>query len=59
MPALPREELLRRAYALGGMVDQYLTALHLTRDPALIAVSANREAMIDTLTSIWTKGMDA
>lgn len=53
----PRPELLRRAYALGGMVDQYLTALLLHRDPTLAAMSEDREATIDTLTLIWKRGM--
>lgn len=59
LPALAHDELLRRAYALGGMVDQYLAALHLAKDPSLVAISADRDAVIDTLTSIWTKGMDS
>ncbi|MCA1940502.1 MAG: hypothetical protein LDL26_05840, partial [Caenispirillum bisanense] len=52
-----RDELLRRAYALGGMVDQYLVALHVHRDPTLAALSADREAVVDTLTLIWKRGM--
>ncbi len=55
--ALPRDELLRRAYALGGMVDQYLTALVLNQDPTLASVSRDRDAVIDTLTLIWTRGL--
>ena len=53
------EEMMRRAYALGGMVDQYLTALFVTEDPWLAAISRDPEAVISTLTSIWTKGMQA
>jgi TetR/AcrR family transcriptional regulator, ethionamide resistance regulator len=53
-----REELLRRAYALGGMVDQYLVMLLFGRDPALAAVSEDREAVIDTLSLIWERGME-
>lgn len=52
-----RDELLRRAYALGGMVDQYLVALHVHRDPTLAALSADREVVVDTLTLIWKRGM--
>lgn len=55
--AVPRPELLRRAYALGGMVDQYLVTLHFNRDAALAALSEDREAMIDTLSFIWHRGM--
>ncbi len=59
LPDLPRDELLRRAYALGGMVDQYLASLLISRDPALAAVSADRDAVIETMTTIWKKGMEA
>lgn len=55
--AVPRPELLRRAYALGGMVDQYLVTLHFNRDAALAALSEDREAVIDTLSFIWHRGM--
>lgn len=53
-----REELLRRAYALGGMVDQYLIMLHFGSDEALAAVSRDRDAVIDTLSLIWERGME-
>lgn len=57
-PAPPsREDLLRRAYALGGMVDQYLIMLLFGRDETLASLSGDREAMIDTLSLIWTRGM--
>ncbi|RVU39596.1 TetR/AcrR family transcriptional regulator [Hwanghaeella grinnelliae] len=55
--AVAPDELTRRAYALGGMVDQYLSSLFLSEDPGLIAVSGDREAVLDTLTLIWTRGM--
>lgn len=51
------DDLMRRAYALGAMVDQYLTALFVSKDPWLGAVSKDHEAVIDTLTNLWTKGM--
>lgn len=54
---IPRDELVRRAYALGGMVDQYLMALLLNNDRSLIAVSGDREAVIGTLSHIWEKGL--
>lgn len=53
-----REELLRRAYALGGMVDQYLIMLLFGRDEALGAVSRDREAVVETLSLIWERGME-
>ncbi len=52
------DEMMRRAYALGGMVDQYLTALFVTEDPWIAAISRDPESVISTLTSIWTKGME-
>lgn len=55
--APPREELLRRAYALGGMVDQYLIMMLFGSDPALSGVSRDRDAVIDTLSLIWERGM--
>ena len=55
--AISRPELLRRVYALGGMVDQYLSNLLLSKDPNLAAVSEDREAVLATLTLIWERGM--
>lgn len=51
------EDLMRRAYALGGMVDQYLTALHITEDPWIGALSDDREEVLDLFTDLWTRGM--
>lgn len=51
------DELMRRAYALGGMVDQYLTALFVTEDPWIAAISPDPDAVISTLTTLWMKGM--
>lgn len=55
---IEREELLRRARALGGMVDQYLSGLFLSVDPGLVALSTRREDVIDTLCLIWERGME-
>lgn len=55
--SVPEDELLRRAHALGGMVDQYLVTLHFNRDAALAELSQDREAVIDTLAFIWRRGM--
>lgn len=55
---ITHEELLRRAIALGGMVDQYFSGLILSADPALIALSARRADVIDTLCLIWERGME-
>jgi len=54
---ISHDELLRRTYALGGMVDQYLAALFLNDDATLAMVSKDREVVIDTLTDIWKQGM--
>ena len=54
---ISRDELYRRAYALGGMVDQYLSAHLLNRDPFLNSISRDREAVIETLCLIWKRGM--
>ena len=56
--APPRDELMRRAYALGGMVDQYLIALMFGRDGALADISEDREAVAATLSLIWERGME-
>jgi hypothetical protein len=53
----PRDELLRRAHALGGMVDQYLIMLHFGSDPDLARISRDRAAVIETLSHIWQQGM--
>lgn len=51
-------ELRRRAYALGGMTDQYFSSLYLSGEPGLVAVSHDHEAVIDTLTTIWERGLE-
>lgn len=53
----PEPDLMRRAYALGGMVDQYLTALLLTRDPSIAELSQDRERVLEMFTDLWRKGM--
>ncbi|MEC7762643.1 MAG: TetR/AcrR family transcriptional regulator [Pseudomonadota bacterium] len=55
---IEREELLRRAHALGGMVDQYLIMLLFGRDSTLADISRDRDAVINTLTLIWERGME-
>ena len=44
-------------YALGGMIGQYLSSLPLSMDPNQSATSKDREAVLDTLTYIWERGM--
>ncbi|MBO0661897.1 TetR/AcrR family transcriptional regulator [Jiella sp. MQZ9-1] len=57
MAALPSDELFRRAYALGGMIDQYLSALLLNRDPDLQRLSGDRDTTVNTLVALWKKGL--
>ena len=54
---IDHDELMRRAYALGGMTDQYLAGLLLDKDPNMQPFSRDREALIDTLTLLWERGM--
>ena len=58
LAAPPRDELMRRAYALGGMIDQYLIALFFGRDATLAEVSKDRDAVVATLSLIWERGME-
>ncbi len=55
---ISHDELMRRAYALGGMTDQYLAGLLLDKDPYMEPFSQDREAIIDTLNLLWTRGME-
>lgn len=55
--AISRDELKRRGYALGGMIDQYLASLFLARDPNVQRISTDRQAVINTLSLIWKRGM--
>ncbi len=50
------EEALSVAYALGGMVDEFLTQIHLRREPALAHFAGDPEAVADFLTDLWLKG---
>lgn len=55
---ITREELLRRANALGGMVDQCLIMLLFGNDWTLASVSRDRNAIVGTLSLIWDRGME-
>lgn len=52
------DELMRRAYALGSMIDQYLAGLLIDKDPNMEPFSQDREAVIDTLNLLWERGME-
>ncbi|MEH6442502.1 MAG: TetR/AcrR family transcriptional regulator [Oceanospirillaceae bacterium] len=51
------EELLRRAFALGGMVDQYLATVYIHKDSVLKNISQDKQKVIETLSFIWKQGM--
>ncbi|MCR9220430.1 MAG: TetR/AcrR family transcriptional regulator [Alphaproteobacteria bacterium] len=53
------DDALQTAYALGGMVDEFLAQLYLRRDPALAAVASDEEAVARLLTRLWLAGADA
>ena len=55
--ALSLAELTRRAYALGGMTDQYFSSLFLSQEAGLREVSTDRDEVIATLTTIWERGL--
>lgn len=48
--------LLPTAYALGGMVDDFLTQIYLREDPALSHLAGDDDAIADLLTDIWCFG---
>ncbi len=56
-PLFDEADLMRRAYAVGGLVDQYLTALLLHEDPVLKDLSQDKAAVIETLSDIWKRGL--
>lgn len=55
-PPQPAESFLPRAYALGGMVDEFLTQLYLRRDPALAHLADDESAVATLLTELWCLG---
>lgn len=46
-------EIRRRAYALGGMVDQYLAAIFLYEDRDVTSTAGSMNDIVKTLTYIW------
>lgn len=50
------EEFLPTAYALGGMIDEFLTQLYLRQDPALTHLANDEEAVAELLTELWCLG---
>ena len=54
-PPAAKETLLPTAYALGGMVDEFLTQLYLRRDAALAALEDDEAGIADLLTALWCR----
>lgn len=52
----PAEALLPTAYALGGLVDEFLAQLYLRRDPALASLRTDESATAELLTDLWCRG---
>lgn len=50
------EEFLPTAYALGGMIDEFLTQLYLRQDPALTHLANDEDAVAELLTELWCLG---
>ncbi len=50
------EALLPTAYALGGMIDEFLAQLYLHRDPALASLADDPEAVANLLSDLWCRG---
>jgi len=48
--------MLPTAYALGGMIDEFLAQLYLRRDPALAGLAGDEAAVADLLTELWCRG---
>ena len=54
--AVSGQEFLPTAYALGGMIDEFLTQLYLRQDPALFHLTNDEEAVTELLTELWCLG---
>jgi AcrR family transcriptional regulator len=53
--AEPQGDPLAIAYALGGMVDDFLAQVFLRREPALAHLAGAPDAIADLLTSLWMR----
>lgn len=49
-------DLLPVAYALGGMIDEFLSQIYLRWDPALAHLADDEAAIADLLTDLWCRG---
>ncbi|HEX3498976.1 MAG TPA: TetR/AcrR family transcriptional regulator, partial [Stellaceae bacterium] len=55
-PPLSAAAMLPIAYALGGMIDEFLAQLYLRRDPTLAGLARDEAAIADLLTELWCRG---
>lgn len=51
-----RDAFLPMAYALGGMIDEFLTQIYLRKDPALTHLANDEDAIAELLTELWCSG---
>lgn len=52
----PHHDALPAAYALGGMIDDFLAQIYLRGEPALADLADNEEAIAELLTDLWCFG---
>ena len=51
-----RHDFVPAAYALGGMIDEFLTQVYLRKDPALLHLAEQEEKIAEVLTDLWCFG---
>jgi AcrR family transcriptional regulator len=51
-----RDAFLPAAYALGGMIDEFLTQIYLRKDPALAHLADDEDGIAELLTDLWCFG---
>lgn len=51
-----RHDFVPAAYALGGMIDEFLTQVYLRKDPALLHLQDQEEKIAELLTDLWCFG---
>lgn len=55
----PGEAYLPQAYALGGMIDEFLAQIYLRREPTLAHLAHDEEKIAEILTDLWCHGASA
>lgn len=50
------EQYLPAAYALGGMIDEFLAQIYLRKEPALVHLAEDEEKIAELLTDLWCYG---